>query len=297
MAYNPCYEGSPSAPHGAIVGTTRFEDDRAEQTASSRRSRAPARRWRHRCACTGGGRPAISDRPQPGAARGCRNAGRPCAGAGRRRHRQDPRADHADRPHPEPGPGAAARNPLGDLHQQGGARDEAAARPDAGPGGGGHAVARHLPLDRRPHPALPRRTGAAEIQFHRARCRRSGPPAQTTASGGEYRRQALAGADAGRTDRRLEEPRADALAGAIRRSRRVRQRQGRQTLRQLPGAAEGPQRRRFRRSPAGKHPPVSRAPGRAAAIPGPVQVHPGRRISGHQRRAVSVAAAVVAGAV
>ncbi len=66
---------------------------------------------------------------------------------------------------------------------------------------------------------------------------------------------------------------------------------------QLSGAAEDPQRRRFRRSAAGKHPAVPRAPRCAPAIPEPLQVHPGRRISGHQRRAVSVAAAAVAGAV
>ena len=189
------------------------------------------------------------------------------------------------------------RNPVGDLHQQGRARDEAAARPDARPGRRRHAVARHLPLDRRPHPAHPRRTGAAQIQFHRARRRRPGPAAEAAAAGREHRRQALAGAHAGRPDRRLEEPRADAVAGAGGRSRGVRQRQGRQALRQLSGAAEDPQRRRFRRSAAGEHPAVPRAPRRAAAVPEPLQVHPGRRISGHQRRAVSVAAAAVAGAV
>ena len=297
MALNPCYEGSPLPPHGAIVGPRRFEHDRAEQTAPSRRPRAPASGWRHCRACAGRGGPAISERAQSGAARRGRDAGRTGSGAGRRRHRQDPRADHADRPHPEPGPGAAAGNPVGDLHQQGGARDEAPPRPDARPGRGRHAVARHLPLDRRPHPAFPCRTGAAQIQFHRARCRRSGPAAQAAAAGREHRRQALAGAHAGRTDRRLEEPRADAFAGAGGRSRDVRQRQGRKTLRQLSGAAEDPQRRRFRRSPAGEHPAVPRAPRRAAAVPEPVQVHSGRRISGHQRRAVSVAAAAVAGAV
>ena len=41
---------------------------------------------------------------------------------------------------------------------------------------------------------------------------------------------------------------------------------------------------------------LPRAPGRAAAIPAALQIHPGRRISGHQRRAISVAAAAVAGA-
>ena len=54
---------------------------------------------------------------------------------------------------------------------------------------------------------------------------------------------------------------------------------------------EDSQRRRFRRFAPGKHPPVPRTPGRAAAIPAPLQVHSGRRIPRHQRRAVSLAAA------
>ena len=158
-------------------------------------------------------------------------------------------------------------------------------------------MARHLPLDRWTHPAHPCRTGAAQIQFHRARRRRSGAAPEAIAAGREHRRQALARTHAGRIDRRLEEPRADTFAGAGGRSRDVRQRQGRQALRQLPGAAEDSQRCRFRRSAAGEHQAVPRAPRRAAAVPEPVQVHSGRRISGHQRRAVSLAAAVVAGAV
>ena len=47
---------------------------------------------------------------------------------------------------------------------------------------------------------------------------------------------------------------------------------------------------------AGKYPAVPPAPRRAAAVPGAVQIHPGGRISGHQRRAVSVAALAGAGA-
>ena len=86
------------------------------------------------------------------------------------------------------------------------------------------------------------------------------------------------------------------VAGAAGRSRGVRQRQRRQALRELSGAAENPQRRRFRRSAAGKHPAVSRTSRCAAAIPEPLQIHSGGRISGHQRRAISVAAAAVAGA-
>ena len=44
--------------------------------------------------------PALSQRAQSGTARRGRDAGRPGAGAGRRRNRQDPRADHADRAYP-----------------------------------------------------------------------------------------------------------------------------------------------------------------------------------------------------
>src|SRR5947207_1365449 len=106
----------------------------------------------------------------------------------------------------------------------------------------------------------------------------------------------LAGAHAGRPDRRLEEPRADAVAGAARRSRDLRQRQGRQALCELSGAAEDSQRGRFRRSPAGEHPVIPRAPRRAPAVSAALQIRPGRRISGHQRRAVFVAAIAGAGA-
>ena len=41
----------------------------------------------------------------------------------------------------------------------------------------------------------------------------------------------------------------------------------------------------------GMHPAVPRAPRRAAAVSGALPLHPGGRISGHQRRAVSLAAA------
>ena len=59
-------------------------------------------------------------------------------------------------------------------------------------------------------------------------------------------------------DRRLEEPRAYAQAGAGRRELRLRQRQSARALCALSAAPEGAQRRRFRRSAAGK----------SAAVPG-----------------------------
>ena len=79
------------------------------------------------------------------------------------------------------------------------------------------------------------------------------------------------------------------------RSRRVRQRPRAAALRRLSGAIENPQRRRFRRSADGEYPAVPRAPGRARRLSAAVQIYPGRRISGHERGAVSVAA--LAGAV
>src|SRR5947207_2281486 len=82
-----------------------------------------------------------------------------------------------------------------------------------------------------------------------------------------------AGADARLINRRLEESRADAVAGAAGRSRGVWQRQGRQALCALSGAAEDSQRRRFRRSAVAKHPAVSRTSRRAPAIPEPLQIH------------------------
>ncbi len=94
--------------------------------------------------------------------------------------------------------------------------------------------------------------------------------------------------------RRLEEPRPDARPGAGRRGVELRQRQGQEALPRLSGAAEDAQRRRLRRPAARMHPPVPAEPGRAAAVSGALQVHSGRRISGHQRRAVFVAEAVVA---
>ena len=107
----------------------------------------------------------------------------------------------------------------------------------------------------------------------------------------QHRREALAGARAGRPDRPLEEPRADARPGSSGRSRGLRQRPRQEALSGVPGAAEGAQRRRLRRPAAGVHPAVSREPRGARAVSAALQVHPGRRVSGHQRRAVSVAAA------
>ena len=173
---------------------SRHPSGRTVAPATRRNARARPRRDRGARARAGGG--ALSRRPQSGAARGGRDARRPGAGAGRRRHRQDPRADHPHRAHPVARRRASLGDPLRHLHQQGGARDEAARRRDGRADRRGHAVARHLPLDRREDPAPPRRTGRAEARLHHPGHRRPDPPAEADARGGEHRREALAGARA-----------------------------------------------------------------------------------------------------
>ena len=64
---------------------------------------------------------ALPQRPQSRAARRGRDLGWAGAGAGGRRHRQDPRPDHSYSPHPCDRAGAAGGDPGGHLHQQGGA--------------------------------------------------------------------------------------------------------------------------------------------------------------------------------
>ena len=148
-----------------------FEPDQPRARAGARRHR----RARHGGARGGAGYLADLNPEQRA---GGRDAGRPGAGAGRRRHRQDAGADHPHRPHPRHRPGAAVRNPRRHLHQQGGARDEGPRRPDGRPGGRGHALARHLPRHRREDPAPPRRAGRAEERLHHPRRRRPDPAAQ-----------------------------------------------------------------------------------------------------------------------
>ena len=82
----------------------------------------------------------------------------------------------------------------------------------------------------------------------------------------------------------------DPDARAAGRGRRLRLRQGRRALRRLSGPAEDPQRRRFRRPPARMPAPVARQPRRARPLPAPLPLHAGRRVPGHERRPVPVAA-------
>ncbi len=148
----------------------------------------------------------------------------------------------------------------------------------------------------RQDPAPPCRTGRAEVELHHSGHRRPAAPAEAADRRRQYRRKALARADAGRADRRLEEPRADAR----RRCRRPKPgptttagpsftRPYQDRLKTLNAIDFGDLLLHVRDDLPG-------ASGRAGAVPALVPLHPGGRVSGHQRRPVPVAAAAGAGA-
>ena len=148
---------------------------------------------------------------------------------------------------------------------------------------------------RRAGAAPPCRAGRAEEQFHHPRHRRPDAADQAAAAGRGHRRQEMAGPRAFRHHPALEGPRAHARQGVGRGCRRVRQRQGGRDLSPVPGAARRGERRRFRRPGDALRHPVAAASRRAGAVSPPLPPHPGRRVPGHQRGAVPVAAAAGAG--
>ena len=166
-------------------------------------------------------------RPQSRAARRRGGHGRARAGAGRRRHRQDARADDADRPHNVHRPCLRLADSGRDLHQQGRARDEGAHRRAGGRRGGGHALARHLPRHGRQDPAPACRAGRTEIGLHDPRHRRPDPPHQAGHRERGPGQGPLAGPAVRRPARRLEEPRPHPRQGAARGGVRLCRRQGR----------------------------------------------------------------------
>ena len=240
---------------------------------------------------------ALSRRPQPRAARGRRGARRPGAGAGRRRHRQDARADHAHRPHPRARGRALPGQILAVTFTNKAAR-EMKERIGALVGGAVegmpwlgtfHSIG--VKILRRHAELVGLKSGFTILdtddqirlikQVIEARGPRQGP---------------LAGAPARRPDRQLEEPRPDARQGAARaRAFAFADGKGAQLyaayqkrLKELNAADFGDllleMLRLFRREPR-----------RARRLPAPLPLHPGRRVPGHQRRPVPVAAAAGAG--
>ncbi len=156
-------------------------------------------------------------------------------------------------------------------------------------------VARHLPFARRAHPAQPCRGGGPQAQLHHPRHRRPAAPDQAAHPGRRSRQPEMAGARGARRHRALEGPRPDAGQGDRGRAGGSRRRPHPRHLPRVPGAARDPERLRFRRPAAAQRHAVQQGAGDPGALPAAVPLHPGRRVPGHQRRAVSVAAAAGAG--
>ena len=116
-----------------------------------------------------------------------------------------------------------------------------------------------------------------------------GPSDEADHPGSQYRRKTVAGPSAGRIDRPLEEPRADARRGARSRRPRFCRRARPEALRGLSGAPQDPQRGRFRRSGVGTADNHAAAWRRSGRLSTALRLHAGRRISGHQCRPVSLA--------
>ena len=257
----------------------------ATRRRRARRDRgARARRARRR---------ALSRRAQSGAARGGRDARRAGAGAGRRRNRQDPRADHAHRPYPRDSAAPGRREILAVTFT-----NKAAREMKHRVGADGRQVVEGMPWLGTFH--------SIGVKILRRHAELVGLKPNFTildvddqirlikqlleAENIDEKRwpaRVLAAMIDGWKNRGLtpeQVPPGEAAAFANGKRH--------QALQGLSGAAEDAQRRRFRRSAAGEHPAVPRASRGAAAISDALQVHSGRRIPGHQRRAVSVAAAV-----
>ena len=205
--------------------------------------------------------PAYLTRAEPRAARGGAGPRRPGPGAGGRGHGQDPRADDPARAHPGDAAGLAQPDPGRHLHQQGRARDEGAHRRAHRRHGrrACNGSARSTPSARGCCGVMPSWPGSSPISP--SSIGRPAPSPETDPRSGEHRREALARAHARAADRRLEESRAAAARCHRRRRARLRVRQGPLALRDVSGAAEIAERRRFRRSAAG----ADRAHARAIA--------------------------------
>ena len=122
------------------------------------------------------------------------------------------------------------------------------------------------------------------------------PPDQAADPGRGPRRQALAGAPVRHDDRRLEEQGPRPRRHPRGRRPRLRQRQGPRALQGLSGPAEDAERLRFRRPVVPPDPHLPRLSGCAEGVPQALQIHPRRRVPGHQHRAIHVAAAAGAAA-
>ena len=275
---SPCRAGCPGAPQRRAVGHRRARHGRARTATTSA--------------------PRLSEGPEPRAAPRRRDHRRAGPGAGRRRHRQDARAHHPHRPHPRHRPRLPLADPRRHLHQQGGARDEAAHR---------HA-GRRGSVEGMPWLGTFHSIGVKLLRRHAELAGlRSDFTILDTDDQVRLIKQLIQAEDLDdkrwparavrHDDRRLEEQGPRPRRDPRRRRPQLRQRQGPRALRRLPGAAEDAQRLRFRRPAAATRSASSASnPDVLEGLPPQVQIHPRRRVPGHQHRPVHVAAAAGAAA-
>ena len=228
---------------------------------------------------------------------GRRDDGRPAARARGRRHRQDAGADDAHRPPRRHRQGAPLRHPRRHLHQQGGAGDEGARRcrssaPSARACRGSAPSTPSAPRFFAVTPSLSGLRSDFTILGidDQIRLLKQVIEAENIDEKRWPARQ-LAGVIDGWKNRGLAPEHVPAgEAGAFAFGK------GGKLYTAYQEAPENPQRRRFRRPAARMPAAVAREPGRAAPVSEPFPVHAGRRIPGHQRRPVSLAAAAGADA-
>jgi len=189
LALNPLLRRLPFTAPTVHVGTRTIRNGPSEQVAPTA-FRAPASR--------GGIAARARDRRTRNylnrsitSSDAVREPGRPRAGAGRCRHRQNARADHADRPILSTGPVPGRTKSCQVTFTTSGARDEARSAQMLGQAS---RACRGFGTSTRPaaDPAHPRRNGKLQIQLHRCSMSTISPALEAAAEAEKHRRQALA---------------------------------------------------------------------------------------------------------
>ena len=221
---------------------------------------------------------------QRAAARGGRAPGRAAARGGRRRVGQDPGADPADRLADHRAQGPPGLDPGDHLHQQGRRRDEGARR-GAGRQARADHVGQHLPLRLRADPAQGDRQARLQVELLDLRRRRLQAADDAGAQGPRPRPQAL---PARRRPALGQQPQERAARPRGRRQGHPQPVRGVDVggVHDVPAPPARGQRPRLRRPDHVHRPPVPAVPGRPRDLPPPVPPRAGRRVPGHQPRAV-----------
>ena len=211
--------------------------------------------------------------------------GRPRAGARRRGKREDPGARPPRRVARRDRAGASFRDPRGDLHQQGGARDAGAHRGDSRAAHRGD-VGRHVPRHRPSLPPRPPGGGGVRGVVPDRRQRRPVPSRAPPHARDEPGRRELAAAAGPGVHQRPEGER-----GPRPPSPRARRSLGTADVRGVPnlrGGVRGERARRLRRAAPPGVGGAARAARLARPVPGAVRAPARGRVPGHERPSVRV---------